>query len=302
MKETINYYYNVYPNSLSKIDNGVYFYLNSFKYYFVKYDRSPSEIDFLVQISNELYNRNILVDTFIKNKDNSFFVKVNDDIFVLLRVNSLENDVYNLNDIIEFNNKIIVSKHMHVSWSNLWMKRVDDLESELSEYNKEYPIVRETFDYYVGLAENAISYFNDTLTQEDINSVKINLNHKKIFTPTYCGFIYNPLTFTLDYEVRDIAEYIKSSFFDDSFYIEDIYEVLKKNYSKASLRLLYARLLYPNYYFNALEKIFVLDEKEVIINKYVGKISEYEKLLDQIYKIINKKVSLPPVEWLNSKN
>ena len=77
---------------------------------------------------------------------------------------------------------------------------------------------------------------------------------------------------------------------------------MKKNYSKASLRLLYARLLYPNYYFNALEKIFVLDEKEVIINKYVGKISEYEKLLDQIYKIINKKVSLPPVEWLNSKN
>ena len=75
-------------------------------------------------------------------------MKVNDDIFVLLRVNSLENDVYNLNDIIEFNNKIIVSKHMHVSWSNLWMKRVDDLESELSEYNKEYPIVRETFDYF----------------------------------------------------------------------------------------------------------------------------------------------------------
>ena len=28
MKETINYYYNVYPDSLIEIENGVYFYLN----------------------------------------------------------------------------------------------------------------------------------------------------------------------------------------------------------------------------------------------------------------------------------
>ncbi len=301
MKETIKYYYNVYPDSLEEIENGVYFYLNGYKYYFVKYDRNPVEIAFLVQISNELFKRNILVDTFIKTKDNNFFVNVNEKVYVLLRVNSIENDVYDLKDIIDFNNKIVTDKQIHMGWANLWMKRVDDLENEISEYNTEYPLIRESFDYYVGLAENAISYFNDILIEEDIRAVKINLNHKKILNPTCSGLINNPLTFTFDYEVRDIAEYIKTSFFEGEFYLEDIYEVLKRNFSRASLRMLYARLLYPNYYFNALERVFVLDEEEKIINKYVEKINEYEKFLDEVYKIINKKVSIPPVQWLNSK-
>ena len=301
MKETIKYYYNVYPDSLIEIENGVYFYLNGYKYYFVKYDRNPEEIAFLVQISNDLFKKNILVDTFIKSKDNTFFVSVNEKVYVLLRVNSIENDIYDLKDIIDFNNKLVADKQIHNNWANLWMKRVDSLESEISEYNNEYPLIRETFDYYVGLAENAISYFNDTLIEEDIRTVKITLNHKTILTPTYSGFINNPLTFTFDYEVRDAAEYIKSSFFEGKFYLEDFYEILKKNNSRASLRILYARLLYPNYYFNALEKVFVLDEEESKINKYIEKINNYEVFLNEIYKIINKKVPIPPIEWLNNK-
>ena len=35
MKETINYYYNVYPEKVYEINNGCYFYFNTYKYYFI---------------------------------------------------------------------------------------------------------------------------------------------------------------------------------------------------------------------------------------------------------------------------
>ena len=39
MKETIKFYYNVYIEKIYEIDNGYYFYLNEFKYYFIEFNR-----------------------------------------------------------------------------------------------------------------------------------------------------------------------------------------------------------------------------------------------------------------------
>lgn len=46
MKETINYYYNIYPSKIVEINNGCYFYFNDFKYYFVETSKSIEEIEF----------------------------------------------------------------------------------------------------------------------------------------------------------------------------------------------------------------------------------------------------------------
>ena len=302
MKETINYYYNVFPDKIYELNTGCYFYFNNVKYYFIKYTDDIRYVNTLVKISNDLYSKNILVDTFIKNKDNTFFCTLNEENYVLLRVNSIENDIYNINDLIYFNNLLIANNQisMHLDWATLWMKKIDDYEKEISEFNYEYPLLRESFDYYVGLAENAISYFKDTLIEEDIKTVKINLNHKRIKNLPFSGYINNPLTFTFDYEVRDIAEYIKSSFFEGKFYEDDFYEILNKNYSKASLRMLYARLLYPNYYFDVVEDILISEVDEIKLKLYIDKIKDYELFLYKIYQIINRKMAIPSVLWLTS--
>lgn len=304
MKETIKYYFNVFPTNIYEIDNGYYFYINDVKYYFVKYQRNPEEIEFLVRISNELYNKKILVDTFIKNKDGSFFVNLNNDVYVLLRVNSIESDAYNIKDIIYFNDLLILNTKYNINtdWANLWMKKIDDYETEISEFNTEYPLVQESFNYYVGLAENAISYFKDTLLEENIDEVKINLNHKRVHSKAYSGFINNPLTFTFDYEMRDVSEYIKSKFFEGEEEVyDDIEYILMGNYSKASLRMFYSRLLYPSYYFDELEKLLTEETEEKNLLKYIDKIEEYEEFLRFVYKRINRKVSLPVVQWLFNK-
>lgn len=301
MKETIRYYYNIYPNKIEMIDNGCYFYFNSIKYYFIKTNRAKEEIDFLVNISNDLYNNNILVDTFVMNKDKLFYVVNLEETYVMLRVNSLENNVYTIQDTLLFDNSLISNnpRNLSTDWATLWMKKIDDYEIEISEFNTDYPLIQCTFDYYVGLAENAVSYFIDSFNEEDVGTSRVTINHKRVSSVIYTGQIYNPLTFTFDYEVRDLAEYIKSCFFDNKLDYEEIERVLRfNNYSRCSLRFLYSRLMYPSYYFDMIEKILIGDEDEDKLNIFIERIEDYQDMLTTMYDIINKITNIPIVQWL----
>ena len=86
MKETIKYFYNVYPDKIYEIENGCYFFINEYKYYFVKYSGNTNNLELLVKISNDLYNKGILVDTFILSKNKTFYVNVDEYLYVMLRV------------------------------------------------------------------------------------------------------------------------------------------------------------------------------------------------------------------------
>ena len=227
MKETIKFYYDTYIKELYEINNGYYFYLNNYKYYFIEFNRDIREIDILFKLSNELYNKNILVDTFILNKDNKVLTNIQNKNYVLLRVNSIENDKYNLKDIIKFNN-LYTSNTKIEPWSTLWI--------------------------------NKISYVNDTFIEE--NNFKINLNHKRI-KDAYQGYVNNPLTFTFDYRVRDIAEYIKYNYFNNTINYDEIEEViLNSDLNKGELRLLVGRLLYPSYYLDTIKDKFIYEKNE----------------------------------------
>lgn len=301
MKETIKYFYNIYPDKLYEVNNGVYFYLNDFKYYFIKVEREIQDINFLVKISNELYKQNILVDTFVRSKDGLFYVKNLEDTYVMLRVNSPEDEIMTIDEIIRFNNSLISNNTRNISsdWASLWEKKIDQAETQVSEFNTDYPLIQSSFDYFVGLSENAISYFRDTLNEEDINSLKININHNRVNSIIYSGLMNNPLTFTFDYEVRDLAEYLKSCFLNKSLDYDEIMKIINKyNFSKCSLRLLYSRLLYPSYYYDLLEKIMVFDYDESILLDVINSTDDYEYFLREIYDIINSKVNIPPVLWL----
>lgn len=301
MKETIKYYYNVYPSQVFELNNGCYFYFNDYKFYFVEFNRDLKELELLVKISNDLYNKNILVDTFIFSKDEKYYVLVENVPYVMIRVNSIESDLCSLKDIVYFNNLLKLKNEVRFNndWALLWINKIDAFEAELSEINTEYPLIQESSSYYVGLAENAVSYYKDTAMEEDMEKIVVNLNHKRVYYNEFSGHINNPLTFTFDYEVRDIAEYIKSSFFDGAIDFDEVVDlILDNNFSRASYRLLFARLIYPSYYFDSVKKIFVLDEDESILEKYVKKNKEYEDFLVDVYNVINRKVPIPPIEWL----
>ena len=75
-----------------------------------------------------------------------------------------EQKEYDLFDIINFQREYtatnkVVSLYQN-DWGNLWSSKVDYLEYQMSELGKNFPTLLNSFSYYVGLAENAISYVN----------------------------------------------------------------------------------------------------------------------------------------------
>ncbi len=299
MKNLLEYYYNIYPDKIYVDGRVTYFFIDDIKYYLVPFNRSIDDLNSLVEITNRLYLKGIKVHTFIKTKDNDFYVNNNDTKYILLRVNTDENEELDIYEIIKFNNLGVIndSKLTNGSWITRWENTVDAFEKQVTELNKEYPELLNVFDYYVGLAENAISYINNI----SFDNTKLYLSHKRIKTPLITGMLYNPLGFIFDYKVRDLAEYIKESFFYSELNEEGILEFLDeniKNYNLNDIKLLYGRLLYPTYYFDLFEGILNKEKEERELKKIVSLSKHYEFFLKELYFNLKIKYNIEPIDWI----
>ena len=201
--------------------------------------------------------------------------------------------------IIYFNNLLILKNNNVVPYDVLWGKKIDVFESEMADLNIDYPLIQESFDYYVGLAENAISYYVDIKETENMNDTKVSLGHKRLNKYVLSGLINNAINFTFDYEIRDTALYIETKFFDGTLDLEEVVETLKK-FNRVNLRLLFSRLLYPVYYFDQVKLILEEEVDEKTLMKFISKSRDYEILLFDVFNMINKKYNIPKVEWLEN--
>ncbi|MEG2457387.1 MAG: hypothetical protein RSB41_00595 [Bacilli bacterium] len=303
MKNAIFYYYNLSPLKVYQKLNSVYFYIDDIKYIFMPFNRDVSEVETLINISNTLFKKGVLVHTFIINKYNSFICNYNDTAYVLLRVNDITDDEVTLQDIIKFDNSLVLKNNITLlgnSWGELWEIKIDNIEKSISDLNQEYPLIRSSVSYFIGIGENALEYANNALIEaKGSDELRYVVSHRRIIDNINYDYLYNPLTFTIDYDVRDIAEYIKMMFFSKKFDFMELEDMMNKyKLSDLQAKLLYSRLLYPTYYFDLIEEIILgnRDEKDIII--ITDLVSNYEDLLFDIYNLIKKYNNIPPIEWI----
>ena len=305
MKNLINHFYHIYPDKIYKKHDIYYFYINDSKFYFLEFNRDLTDLPVLVELTNVLYEKGIKVHTFIKNIKEEFYASFDRKNYILLRTNIEENIEVDLIDIVKFNNLLASDSNLLYKneWKTRWMNQVDKFEAQVMEYNDEYPIMRSCFDYYIGLAENAISYLKniELETEED---KKLYLCHKRISSPITYGTLYNPLNFMFDNKTRDLAEYVKTKFFNGIFNEEEIEKILIRNnyaFSVNDASLFYARLLYPTYYFDFFEKVIngeILEEK---FEKFINLSQNFESLLLELYVFLKSRYNIEPIDWLVNK-
>ena len=65
--------------------------------------------------------------------------------------------------------------------------------------------------------------------------------------------------------------------------------------------MLYARLLYPSYYFDIYEDIMNNNGNEEKLVNVISKVSDYEYFLYRAYQEISKYVHLERIDWLIKK-
>lgn len=293
MKNLIKYYYDLLIYEYKKKDDKFLFTINNIEYEFVTFLGNPNT---LIEIYNLLISNNIYCHEILVNKDNSIITYYENKMYLLLKKNNNKNDLIILNDIINYDRFIKIEEN--INWKNLWQEKIDYYEYQINQLGIKYKILRESFGYYVGLCENAIAllnYINEKKIKKHITHRRIEVDQKK-------GNFHNPLNIIVDNITRDIAEYIKINIIngkiDDNIILNYLYYI---NLDQNEYILLFARLLYPSYYFDEYDKIIQDIIPEEKINLIIKKNTHYEMFLKNVYEIIKMKCNFPQIEWLESK-
>ena len=111
----------------------------------------------------------------------------------------------------------------------------------------------------------------------------------------------NPLSFIFDLEVRDVAEYLKAMFFkkDMDYCLDELRSYLKiRRLNIYEYHMLYARMLYPTYYFDLYEAVMNKNVSEEELVKIVKRSNEFEEFLKKTYLEISKYVRLDKIDWI----
>lgn len=303
MNNIINYYYKINVLDVYFLDDKYYFNYRDNNYFLVPFNRDINDLKGILMICDELKRRNILTNEIIINIFNKYFIPINNKYYVLVKENT---NIYNLtlNDILYIqNNTINISNNYNLYRTNsikLWEDKIDYYEDKIKEIQNKYRYVDMTFDYFIGLAENAVIYLIN-------NKVEINntvLSHRRINIVNGSFDYYNPVNYIIDNRTRDFAEYIKQLFFSEKLDFEIVINFLNyMNFSKDEYVLLMGRLLFPTYYFDLLDRIIDNNEKDIILKNVYEKIDEYILFLKQLFNYIlyNRRINIQFIPWIIKK-
>lgn len=303
MKNILAYYYSLHPSEISHKDDKYFFEYVDCNYVFQIYDRPLSDVDSLYKVNKQMIERNLLVHEIVINNENKILTYVNNVPYILLEININKDARITLPEICHINNNSIniecdkiISRY---DWATLWEAKNDYFEAQINEIGKKYPNLCNYANYYIGLAENAISYVRYAVNEKE--DALMSICHKRINSNDDLFSLYNPINFVYDYRIRDVCEYIKASFFngDDAYSL--VTEYFKNNYlSYKETLLFYGRLLYPSYFFDLHDDIVNYNLEESTIEKIIVKADDYEIFLLNVYLLISRIYNryFPGVDWI----
>ena len=293
MKNVINYYYNLYPEKIFQNKDEYYFFINKTRYTFREYKEDLKKINIIYNMHLDLLKKNIYIHPIILNKDGKPLTIVNQNPYILMQT-IYYGEKLNIENIITFSN-IEVNLDKESSWEELWKKKNDYIEYQINLLENKYKILKKSAYYYLGFGENAIELLNITKK----NNIKMYYTHKRIDQDNSLYEFYNPLNVIIDSKVRDIAEYLKQNFFKGNNIEKDIEYFFRTTFLIPEEHILFfARMLYPTYYYDMLEKIIKNEIEEKEIFKIINKSEEYENIIKKLYKYYKTIINIPIIEWL----
>ncbi len=298
MKNVINYYYHLNFEDIHQNDLYYKFTVGDSLYYFMLYRRNIEEVNDIYEVSNILINNNIYCHQIIPNINNQILTFVNGEAYILLKVFYSSDRKIKLDDIIYFSNKTLGIKNKSSlnrdDWKNLWSNKIDYFEYQVNKLGKKYPLIRDSFSYFVGIAENAICLLNE-VNNYDMFSV----SHQRIKKDYTIFELYNPLNFIIDVRIRDACEYFKSSFNENTF--EQIKWYIY--YNKLTINeclMFFSRMMFPTFYFDIYEDIINNGGDEKLLIPIIDNIPMYENTLKKLYLYLRSLFNMPDIEWLKT--
>lgn len=306
MKQFLLVFYQLEIENITPHKDNYLFSIKDTQYILCYYDRDLKDIEHLNSLTKECQDQNIFLHEIVFNIKNAPITMnpENRQNYILFKINLNQNKKTTLGEISFLSNQKIKPRPAITrdNWTKLWENRNDYLEYQINQMGKKYPILVESFNYFIGLSENAISYINHTI--QELKPTPFDekvLSHRKINNTIES--LYNPLNLIIDYKVRDLAEYIKLSFFNQNpnIFLE-LKQYLSQNYiSEFGMRLLFGRVLYPSFYFEMYENAIISKEEEKSLLNLISQINSYEEYLKNIFFFLRQYYNIPEVHWITRK-
>ncbi len=309
MKNALNYFYNIIVDDIHQNSKMYYFDYYNLRYALVAYRGDVQALNDIYNLHLEALKRGINVHQIVLNKDGQVATLINGIPYILMALYHGDEEI-TFNELALFfgttyDGNISIDR---TDWGMLWANKVDYLEYEISQLGQKYHDVRDTFSYFVGMAETGIQLVNLVNVVDDkgrSSSSKTmamkTISHDRIRTDDTLFDLYNPLNLVIDYRVRDMAEYFKHRHYD-GFEINDElnYFLMYSGMSRDEYLLFFARMLYPTYYFDLYEDIISGEKSEDELKKIINRVNDYEQLIKNIYRYYKNFLNMIPIEWLES--
>lgn len=298
MKNALQYYYNLKPKTIHQINSDYRCQVENFEYLFKRLDDYTDDISVIDDLNRHLLNRGLMCHQIVKNINQEILTNLDGNSYVLLKM-FVDNREINEDDLLVFSSQYVEKNKYNLldrsNWYELWTKKVDYIEYQASQLGKHYPLIRESINYYIGMAETAISLISNTISHD----IYLTVSHRRIGYKNKLRDLYNPLDFVLDTRVRDLSEFYKERFFLNKVDLDS----MKKNIylyklTSSEAVLFFARMMFPSYYFDCYQQIVLGELYEREINRYVMKAEEYQSFLKYLYFYLRQYYDIPEIEWI----
>ena len=299
MNNAILFFYNINISNVTKINKNYYFkYLNS-NYGIYSYNRDIIDALVLYYLNNELLNKGLVGYEIIPTKTGEILFLYEGNYYIMMKIPNIMNRIINYNDVECFSFLITDNQYQKLdksNWAVLWSGKIDFIEYQFTQMKKKFPILDSVINYYIGLWENAVSYYNDNVSFETPKYVC----HKRISVNMDLLEFLNPLNFVIDYKERDIGDYLKSYVINKNYSVSSfngIFNSLNRN----GVILLICRILFPSYFFDLYEKIVIDRSDESIIMETIEKRGNIINLLKYVFNKYEN-YNIPYIDWIKKNN
>ena len=297
MNNALLFFFNINVSEIKKINKNYYFqYFNS-DYVVHFYERDMEEALEIYYLNLELLAVGVLGYEMILTKDNHVLFEYDNKFYVLMKIPNLKNRLIVFQDMIDFYHvpNFKIRKLDKSNWSYNWANKIDFIEYQFDQIRGKYKIIDESIDYFIGMWENAISYYNDNV---NTNSEKI-ICHKRITYDMDLLEFLNPLNFVVDYKERDKGEFLKSFVLNNN-YTEEMLKSYVKFDNLDEIVLVVCRILFPSYYFDLYEEIVLEGRDEEDIKKVIDKKKSILILVDYFFNNFSC-YNIPVIGWIKKE-
>lgn len=295
IKKEILKEYNIVVKKIYKKDEFIYFFVGNKKIYIEEVSQDKLKLlNDIVMASNEMYEKQKNSRIILKCLNNEYYFKYKDKNYILSFGDFAENTDLSIDDIKLLKIEKSEYERLRIDTIEKWEKSIDEIETAIVEYNKEYKQLMKYINYYIGISENAIQLCISK--SEVMKNMDWYLGH---YTNNYIEYKYSsPLNIKKINIGHVLGKYIKQTLYKGIFSFKLINKLKPILKNESDKYMLLATLMFQEEFFEDARKI-IASNQEVSESKLVQKYINKEKDLESILRYVEDEIICEQIiNWL----